>query len=503
MNVVFVLADSLNRHFLRCYGGGSELDVATPNIDRLARRSLVLDRHYAGSLPCMPARRELLAGVQEFLWRPWGPMEPFDTSLALAARRAGVLTQLVTDHYHYFQHGSAGYCDDYHAFDFIRGHEFDAWKTAPAEPDPILLRRIGATAGRGEGDGRFLDRAAYARNVAGFSSEEDFFPARVFGSAASWIADNADREPWLLVIDSFDVHEPFHCPEPYVTMYSDEDPRDPDLTVWPRYGRIDVGPSALTGRQVAYVRAQYAGKLTMWDRWFGRLLDQLDRSGLWDSTMVVLTTDHGHYLGEHGWMGKPRCPVYNVLAHLPTLIWHPAQAAPGHLAALTSAPDLYATMLETLGADAGAGPHSRSLLPLIRGERTGHREWALYGYWGGSVNVTDGTHTYLRPYRADAEVACYSTMFINPWDWFTPVVPPTDATSGRHLPHAGTPVWRYHALARPQGEVMLFNTAGDPDQAANLAGSGTAEERAMEELLRCALDELQAPPEVAADLGLR
>ena len=71
-NAVVVLLDSLNRHLVGAYGG-AEFD--TPNLDRLAARSVRFDRHYAGSLPCMPARHDLLTGSLDFLWRPWGSIE--------------------------------------------------------------------------------------------------------------------------------------------------------------------------------------------------------------------------------------------------------------------------------------------------------------------------------------------------------------------------------------------------------------------------------------------
>ncbi len=65
MNVLFISIDSLNRHFLKCYGQPIEIDIATPNLDRFAEKSVIFDAHYAGSLPCMPARRDFHAGNSE------------------------------------------------------------------------------------------------------------------------------------------------------------------------------------------------------------------------------------------------------------------------------------------------------------------------------------------------------------------------------------------------------------------------------------------------------
>lgn len=73
MRCVMVMFDSLCRRFLEPYGC---TDTFTPNFARLARHSVRFDRCYVGSLPCMPARRELHTGRYNFLHRSWGPIEP-------------------------------------------------------------------------------------------------------------------------------------------------------------------------------------------------------------------------------------------------------------------------------------------------------------------------------------------------------------------------------------------------------------------------------------------
>jgi arylsulfatase A-like enzyme len=192
VNVLLISVDSLSRHFLDVYPEiAVEFDVETDNLDRFAERAAVFDTHYAGSLPCMPARREWLTGTQEFLWRPWGPIEPFDETLPERARAQGAWTQLITDHYHYFQHGSHGYYEDFNGFEFVRGHEFDAWQRTPRETDETLLEQV--TMGSGAPDAhqsdqdpaatRFMNRAHYARNVAGFERETGFIPPEVLSEA--------------------------------------------------------------------------------------------------------------------------------------------------------------------------------------------------------------------------------------------------------------------------------------------------------------------------------
>ena len=103
MKVIFVLFDSLNRHALAAYGGS----LPTPNVDRLAARSTVFDRHFIGSMPCMSARRDMHTGRLNFLHRSWGPLEPFDASFQHILKERGTYTHLVSDHYHYFEAGGA------------------------------------------------------------------------------------------------------------------------------------------------------------------------------------------------------------------------------------------------------------------------------------------------------------------------------------------------------------------------------------------------------------
>ena len=128
---------------LGCYGGTS---IATPNFDRFARRAVTFDNHYVGSLPCMPARRDLHTGRLNFLHRSWGPLEPFDNSFPEQMRDAGIHTHLVTDHMHYFEDGGATYHGRFRTCDFIRGQEYDPWKAMVRAAARAAAREIRAEA---------------------------------------------------------------------------------------------------------------------------------------------------------------------------------------------------------------------------------------------------------------------------------------------------------------------------------------------------------------------
>ena len=77
MKAIILMFDSLNRHMILPYG---DAVTKAPAFERLSRQAVTFDKAYAGSLPCMPARRELHTGRLNFLHRSWSPLEPFDDS---------------------------------------------------------------------------------------------------------------------------------------------------------------------------------------------------------------------------------------------------------------------------------------------------------------------------------------------------------------------------------------------------------------------------------------
>lgn len=377
-----VLLDSLNRHMLGTYGG-REFD--TPNMDRLARRALRFDRHVTGSLPCMPARHDILCGALDFLWRPWGSIELWEDPITHPLRRAGVTTALFTDHPHLFETGGENYHTDFTAWEYLRGHEGDPWKT---RADPTWLGTPALPAARGP-----LHRP-YDDSRTWFREELDFPGPRTMSAAAGWLdRDAPHHERFLLFVDEFDPHEPFDTPAPWANRYDPE--WDGELLIWPPYAVGAVERGVISAREARHVRANYGAKLAMIDHWLGRILDAMDARSLWDDTVLLLCTDHGHYLGEKDVFGKPRVPQYEPLGHTPLLVAWPGRSA-GATRALTTNVDLHATLADLFGVEPRHRTHGRSLVPLLTGEAEAVREWALGGVFGQWVQVNDGRRKYAR-----------------------------------------------------------------------------------------------------------
>jgi arylsulfatase A-like enzyme len=499
-NAVVILLDSLNRHLVGAYGS-AEFD--TPNLDRLAARSLRFDRHYTGSLPCMPARHDILCGALDFLWRPWGSIELWEDPITFHLRSAGVTTMLVSDHPHLFEAGGENYHTDFAGWEYVRGHEGDPWRTAP-DPTwagaPALPAREGWIAHH------------YDTSRTWFRDEADFPGARTMAEAARWLAHEAPAaDRFLLFVDEFDPHEPFDVPEPWMSRY------DPDWdgpkVIWPPYTADAVASGQLDARTAAHIRANYGAKLSFIDHQLGRVLDELDRQDLWADTAVVLCTDHGHYLGERDIFGKPNVPIYQPLGHIPMLVAWPGRPA-GTVDALTTSVDIHATLCEVFDVTPEHRTHGASLVPLITGDATSVRDWALTGVWGRGVHVVDGRHKYARsPQPGNRPLSMWSNRWSTmPIHAFPGLRLPRPDRRARldFMPGSDVPVIRqpfapadtlpFWAMGPTDGNHLLYDVVDDPDEAKNLAGS--ALEAELEDLLRHALASVEAPADQYERLSL-
>lgn len=462
MKTIVLLMDSLNRHFLPAYGNDW---VHTPNIDRLAARSCVFDKHFVGSAPCMPARHDIFTGRLDFLERGWAPMQPFDCTLPYVLRKNGVFSHMTTDHYHYFHLGGENYHTDFGSWDFIRGQETDVW-----------VSDLGPLAER-EHYGQ--DASQYRRNRTRFQKEADYPSPKTLRHAAEWIEAHHTDDNWFLMVDSFDPHEPFDFPDEDAALYPDE--YKDKLYYWPEY----ADDSQATREAIAHARKRYASLITMSDRWLGKILDVLDKYHLWEDTMVIFTTDHGHMLGEHHWMAKNYMPAYNEIYHIPLMISLPGMNSQTRCAALTQNIDLMPTILDFFGigqADCRHPLHGSSLLPLIRKEKSHIRDAVIYGMFGRQVNICDGRYTYFRAaVRPDNQpLSIYTAMpstICHYWD-FDHLTDVSKIEAGPFLSYTDYPVFRisntitrfgndsqnFEARYAVIGENLLFDLENDPHQ---------------------------------------
>ena len=502
MNVITILCDTLRRDHVGAYTGGAPLDqcwsgeapawsVPTPNMDRLAARGTVFENAYIGSTPCMPARRDIYTGRLEFLERGWGPLEeddrdlprqvsgPPNRSVQWMMEQGHRVSCLLTDHFHLWEQGSGNYHMGYTGFEFVRGIESDALYTDPIDfPCP-------------EGD-RLGKNERHWRNVHFIRQrDEDYFCAQVCRKAADWLRRNRAHGDFYLHLDIFDPHAPWDPPEDILKQF---DPRGYAVE-----GLRAAAPYApwrdhYSEEQFDNMRARYAAKVVFLDRWLGAVFDAMDELDLWRDTLLIFTTDHGTWNGDHGRMGKLGTHQYDGCAHNPFIAGHRELGHGERRDQLVQLMDIYPTVLSAVGRPLPEMPsdlplHGVDLLPALADPSAPTRECALMGMFGKSVSVTDGDWTlHQSPVAANQPLYWYGyhlARFIN-YD----LGPYED---GRRVVADGM-TW--------PAPTSLHDKAQDPNELVNLAAERPDKLAEMQDKLRAELLRLQAPQEQALRLGL-
>ena len=502
MKTIFLLFDSLNRRSLEAYGGTA---INTPNFRRLAERCVTFDNHYVGSLPCMPARRDMHTGRLNFLHRGWGPLEPFDNSFAALMHKDGVYSHLVSDHYHYWGDGGATYHNRYDTYEFIRGQERDPWKAMVQPPWERFREMYHAKQFSSE---RRHKLSAHMINREFMREYKDFPSVRCFDAGLEFLEGNRQAENWLLHLETFDPHEPFHAPEEFRRDYP-TNYKGP-IFDWPPYKRVTE-----TIEECDELRANYSAIVALCDHELGRLLDYMDENAMWDDTALVVTTDHGFLLGEHSWWSKNVMPCYDEVAHIPLFIHHPSfrSQAGTRRTGLTQTIDLMPTLLEMNGMAIPAEVTGVSLMPLLQRE-TVVREAAIYGVFGSAVNVTDGRYSLFLypPEMHRAGLNQYTLMPMHMKEMFAVaelqdanLSPPLSFTKGAPvLKVPATPKSPNYSLHGPASQhdtiTVMFDLAADPKQEHPLVDDNV-EKQLRAHIVRL-MKQNDAPPEYFARLGL-
>src|SRR5919112_3651129 len=355
MNVILVILDSLRKDHVGIYGNDR---VRTPSLNALAGQSLRFTRAYPESIPTLCARRAIHTGLRTWPFRNWDPPEGEDfmpagwqqipeeqTTISEILEEQGFNTVLLSDTHHMFK-ASMNFQRGFKVFDWIRGQERDGYRpvmgVSQEKVDQMTV----------PGNSRSMEDKVrqYLANTQDRKSEEDWFAPRVFSMASDFLK-TADRgQPFFLVVDCFDPHEPWDPPDRYVSPYDDGyDGPEPTVPEYSDAGWIDE-------RELERMRALYAGEVTMTDRWFGRFIDTLDSSDFAKETLLVVLSDHGVALGEHDATGKPFWALYPELTDIPFFVRHPDGDRAGETSDFfASTHDVAPTILGLLGLE----PESR------------------------------------------------------------------------------------------------------------------------------------------------
>jgi arylsulfatase A-like enzyme len=317
-----------------------------PNLKQLADRGAVFDNTFVTTPICTPARAELLTGCHTFHnGVPWF-RRPINENLPLLPRhfQENGYRTLFAGKWHNDGH------PDERGFDCSR-RVFPEDNLNQPEYD-----KFGHTM-------RFMEAEG---PVEGHSTT-------LFTDAAlEEIESTADDKPWFCYLGYHSPHDPFDCPLPWAAQFpADEVPLPPDYFPMPPYDNGDLTirdelllPWPRTQEAIREYRARYWRMVAHHDAAIGSLLDNLERLGKLENTLVVFTSDHGLAVGSHGLLGKEN--MYDHSCRIPLIMSGPGIPAGLRIQGLTTNQDLFPTLCDLCHIPQPAAKlDGRSLIPAL------------------------------------------------------------------------------------------------------------------------------------------
>jgi arylsulfatase A-like enzyme len=384
-NVLLVVVDSLRTDYVGIYGSR----VKTPNIDGLAVQGLRFTRAYPEAMPTVPARNSMLSGRRVFPFRDWrdregliaqpgwSPIDDVPSSLPAVLRRAGFWTAYVTDN------PFLGYSKPYERLR-NRFHRFGRFggqvggpRPVSSVPPKVLQHWLHPSIRRQK-----LERVGlYMANSRYWDDERQSFAAKVFTEATAALEEANQHRPFALMVDTYQPHEPWTPPPKYLRMYGDPDWRGAEPAT-PLYTRTDRYLSKEEqGPVLRRMSDLYAASVTMTDAWLGMLLEKLHELGRAEDTVIVLISDHGILLGEHGWTGKISVALHPALVRVPLIVVDPRQRRTARkIDWYASTHDIAPTILSMAGVPVPEEMEGVDLSLPLRGKPLPERPYAFGGY---------------------------------------------------------------------------------------------------------------------------
>ncbi len=405
-NVLFIMCDQLRADYLGCYGHPT---IKTPNIDALAAQGVKFTRAYCAAPTCGPSRMSFYTGRSMFshgaIWN-FVPLSIREQTIGDFLRPHGVRVALAgKTHFAADMEairrlgipaadGSAMLEGGFEVVDRYEGH------ADPGGDHPYMRFLRNAGYGGPNPWDEFVMSASDAagRRVSGWQMRNVHLPARVREqhSETAYTTDVAidyirrqDDQPWFLHLSYIKPHWPYLAPAPYHDLYGVDDciptvKSEAELInphpVYAAYLKHRESVNFARDEVAARVKIPYMGLISQIDHHLGRLMATLRETGQDRNTLIVFTSDHGDYLGDH-WLGDKDL-FHEPSVRIPMIVVDPhddASASRGSASdALVESIDVLPTVMDALGL--GQPNHlleGDSLLGHTRGRNPGWRDAAI------------------------------------------------------------------------------------------------------------------------------
>ncbi len=387
-NVLVFFVDDL-RPELGCYGVDS---IKTPHIDKLASQGVLFERAYCQQAICGPSRISMLTGLYPYrsgiqdLWTTLSKSRPDAMSLPRYFQGQGYRTLSYGKVYHH------------------HNDDRESWSDLPDVPglkyaDPEVLESIRIRSK--EADSRGLSTLEKFHLTQGPAVESADVDDAVYidGAVALQAMESLRRhskKPFFMCVGFAKPHLPFAAPKRYWDMYDREQFSVPDRSLpegaptlaYTNWGELRAyqgmpkeGP--LSDVQTKQLRHGYAASVSYADAQVGKVLEELDRLGLRENTIIVLWGDHGYKLGDHGlW-----CKHTNLEldTRIPLIVSVPGYAGGERSNSLVEIIDIFPTLIELTGGENPGTMDGRSLEPVLKDPNKAFRSHALSEYRRGNV----------------------------------------------------------------------------------------------------------------------
>ena len=430
-NILFIMYDQLRYDYLSCAGHKT---LHTPHMDRLAAMGVRFSNAYVQSPVCGASRMSFYTGryvsSHGAAWNGF-PLKVGEVTMGDHLRDLGVDSWLIGKTHMRVDHKGMerlGLSRDGIIGARVAQCGFDIWEREDGlnaegpdgrydpEPSPYneFLKAKGysgenpwhdnANAGEVDGEvasGWLMQHADKPANIAEEDSETPWLTSR----AIDFLDSEEAEQPWMAHVSFIKPHWPYIVPAPYHNMYGHNaiqpvNRAEAELAdmhpVYAAFHNNPIGQAFSRDEVRSTVIPAYMGLIKQCDDQLGRLLDHLEASGRMKDTMIVLTSDHGDYLGDH-WLGEKDL-FHAPSVKVPLIIYDPSAGATRGTVVdeLVEAIDLAPTFVEAVGGEPPAHIlEGRSLMPFLRGEQPEWRDYVVseYDYSATPMRASLGVST--------------------------------------------------------------------------------------------------------------